>query len=73
VQTVGDALADVSCLVDGIIVIGGGLAGTSKYFLPTLVKKMNELFKSLGGSQVARLETKYFNLDIRLIYRSLLK
>lgn len=62
-QTVGDALADVSCVVDGIIVIGGGLAGANKYFMPALVKKMNESFTSLAGNQVSRLETTVFNLE----------
>lgn len=62
-QVVGDALANAITLIDGLIVIGGGLAGASEFFLPALVNEMNAPFASLGGKPVNRLEMQVFNLE----------
>lgn len=62
-QIVGDALANAITLVDGLIVIGGGLAGASEFFLPALVSEMNTPFTSLNGQPVNRLEMQVFNLE----------
>jgi glucokinase len=62
-QTVGDALANAITLIDGLIVIGGGLAGAAALFLPTLVEEMNGTIENLQGQPIARLELKVFNLE----------
>ena len=62
-QVVGDALANAITLIDGLIVIGGGLAGASEFFLPALVNEMNTPFTSFNGQPVNRLEMQVFNLD----------
>ena len=62
-ETVGDALANAITLVDGPIVIGGGLSAASRLFLPRLVEELNGTIATLDGRQVPRLEMKAFNLE----------
>ncbi|MCX7986127.1 MAG: ROK family protein [Bacteroidales bacterium] len=62
-EVVGDALANAITLIDGLIVIGGGLAGAASLFLPTLVDELNKTIFSLEGHPVPRLEVKSFNLE----------
>ncbi|MCF8303980.1 MAG: ROK family protein [Bacteroidales bacterium] len=59
----GDALANAITLVDGLIVIGGGLSGAHPLFLTRLVEEMNSRFKTYNGSDLDRLEIKVFNLE----------
>lgn len=59
----GDTLANAITLIDGIIVIGGGLAGAYKVFLQKLVDEMNASFSSLDGHDLPRLEITVLNLE----------
>ena len=59
----GDTLANAITLIDGIIVIGGGLSGAYQVFLQTLVDEMNAEFQSLDGHSVPRLEIIALNLE----------
>lgn len=62
-EVVGDALANVLTLIDGLAVIGGGLAGAHSIFLPKLVKEMNTPFILPDGQQQPRLVSRIFNLE----------
>ena len=44
----GDAIANATTLVDGLVVIGGGLSGAYPLFLPKLVEEMNHPFDTLS-------------------------
>ena len=59
----GDALANAATLVDGLVVIGGGLAGAHTLFLPRLVEDMNRPFRKITGSSLNRMESRVFNLE----------
>jgi glucokinase len=59
----GDTLANAITLIDGIIVIGGGLAGAYEVFMQKLVDEMNASFKSLDGHTLPRLEITALNLE----------
>ncbi len=59
----GDTLANAITLVDGLVVIGGGLAGAYEVFLQKLVDEMNANFTSLNGHPVPRLEISALNLE----------
>ncbi|NQV01143.1 MAG: ROK family protein [Bacteroidia bacterium] len=59
----GDALANAATLVDGLVVIGGGLAGAHPLFLPTLVEEMNQPFNTMTGELLDRMEVKAYNLE----------
>ena len=57
-----DVLSNAISLIDGIIVIGGGLSGAWPIFMPTLINKMNEPFTGLNGHRLSRMETDAYNL-----------
>jgi len=58
----GDALANTATLVDGLIVIGGGVAGAYPLFLPSLVEEMNRPFDTVSGEPLDRMEVRAYNL-----------
>jgi glucokinase len=62
-ETVGDALANAVTLIDGLVVIGGGLSAASSFFLPRLVEEMNGSLETLDGKKIPRMESKAFNLE----------
>jgi glucokinase len=62
-EVVGDALCNAITLVDGLIVIGGGLAGAQSLILPGIVKEMNTPIPTLGGKKIDRLEARVYNLE----------
>ena len=58
-----DVLANAISLIDGIIVIGGGLSGAWPVFMPMLIEKMRQPFADLAdGHHYSRMETEAFNL-----------
>ncbi|MFC2102161.1 ROK family protein [Bacteroidota bacterium] len=58
----GDALANAATLVDGLIVIGGGLAGAYPLFMPALIEEMNQPFNTISGSPIERMEVVAYDL-----------
>ena len=50
-------------MIDGLVVIGGGLSGASSLFLPRLVEEMNGTLETLDGKKIPRMESKAFNLE----------
>ncbi|WLT30910.1 ROK family protein [Geothrix sp. PMB-07] len=63
-EVAGDAAANAVTMVDGIVVIGGGLAGASEFFLQSMVEEMNrDLASVTGRGNVPRMELKVFNLE----------
>ena len=62
-ELAGDALASAITLIDGIIVIGGGLSGASKYILPALLKELNSSTGMMDGSRFGRLQMKAYLLE----------
>ena len=59
----GDALANAVTLVDGLIVLGGGLSGAHPLFLQQMVNEMNHKFETPGGGKLSRLELRVYNLE----------
>jgi len=59
----GDALANAITLIDGIIVVGGGLSGAYPLFLQKLVDEMNRPFQTVAGHRLDRLEVRVLNLE----------
>lgn len=59
----GDALAMAATLVDGLIVVGGGLAGAAEFILPTLVAEMNPPLGMMDGTRFCRMQAEVLNLE----------
>ena len=62
-EVLGDALANTLTLIDGLIVIGGGISGAAPLFLPATVEEMNGVIGKFDGSTVPRVVMKVFNLE----------
>ncbi|MCA9236310.1 MAG: ROK family protein [Planctomycetales bacterium] len=62
-EVVGDALANALTLIDGLAVIGGGLAGASPLFMPRLIEELNGTIAKYNGERIPRLAQRAFNLD----------
>jgi glucokinase len=59
----GDALASASSLIDGLVVIGGGLAHGHRLFMKRLVREMNAAYDTALGGRVPRFECRAHNLE----------
>jgi glucokinase len=62
-EIAGDAIAQAITLIDGLVVIGGGISGAHRQFLPALVAEMNGNYTAPNGEKFRRLITKAFNLE----------
>ncbi|MFZ4521740.1 MAG: ROK family protein [Bacteroidales bacterium] len=68
-----DAIANAITLIDGLVVIGGGLSGAYPLFLPELVKEMNAPFDTMSGKPLDRMEVVAYNLEEEKELASFLK
>ena len=62
-EIAGHAVASALNIVDGLVVIGGGLSGAAKYFMPALMRELNASLGMLDGRRVGRLQMRAFDLD----------
>jgi glucokinase len=62
-EVVGDAVAQASALVDGLVVVGGGISGSWPLFLQGLVDEMNGTYTGPGGQAIRRLAPVAYNLE----------
>lgn len=72
-EAVGDSISNAITLIDGLIVIGGGLSGASDLFMPHLVDEMNSNFKKDDGTLFRRLTQKVYNLESKTELENFLK
>ena len=47
----GAAVASMLNVVDGLVVIGGGVAGASKYILPALITELRTQLTTFSGNK----------------------
>ncbi|MFW5726210.1 MAG: ROK family protein, partial [Bacteroidota bacterium] len=62
-QALGMALAEVVTLLDGLVVVGGGLANGHELFFPAMIRELNSSFKGQSGSDISRLVMKVYDLQ----------
>jgi glucokinase len=62
-EEAGDTIAHAVTIVDGLVVIGGGLTGAARFFMPALMNELNGTIGKLTGETFPRLQMKAFNLD----------
>jgi len=62
-EALGDTIANVLTVIDGIAVIGGGIAAASLLFMPALIDELNSKFILENGIEINRLDMKAFNLE----------
>lgn len=69
---VGEALANALTLIDGPVVIGGGISGAADLILPTVVKHLSGYIENLKGEKVQRLVSKVYNINDPASYEEFL-
>ena len=62
-EAAGDAIATAVTLTDSLVVIGGGLTGAKKYFMPALLRQLRGVLHSIKGEEIPRMPEKTYNLD----------
>ncbi len=72
-HALGDVIASALTLIDGLVVVGGGLAGASAHILPAVMEKLNERFTTFSGNRFDRLQMKVFDVGDEVQLGELLK
>ncbi|MCD8101507.1 MAG: ROK family protein [Alistipes sp.] len=62
-RAAGDAIATAASLLDGLIVIGGGIAGAREFIMPSLLGQMRGRMRTLRGESLDRVQMKVYDLD----------
>jgi glucokinase len=72
-EEAGDTIAHAVTLVDGLVVIGGGLTGAAKFFMPAMLDELNGTIGKLNGETFPRLQMKAYYLNIEQDLNEFLK
>ena len=62
-EVTGEAILPAANITDGLIVLGGGMTGASKYIKPALLKVMRSKIHTLEGKELGRLNMTVYDLD----------
>ncbi|APS39196.1 ROK family protein [Salegentibacter sp. T436] len=62
-QVAAEALANIITLIDGAVVIGGGMSGSSELLLPQILKHLNGEIKTRKGEKLNRIVSRAFSFE----------
>jgi glucokinase len=71
-EALGDAIANAITLIDGPVVLGGGLSANADLFMPAVMNELNTQFQPREGARSPRTVLRAFNLEDETERRSLL-
>ncbi|HIO28130.1 MAG TPA: ROK family protein, partial [Flavobacteriaceae bacterium] len=69
---IGESLANAITLIDGPIVVGGGISGASQLIIPGIVNHLNGYISNLKGEHIQRLVSQVYNMDDHKSYTQFL-
>ena len=72
-EIAGDAMATAVTLIDGLIVIGGGITAARKWIMPSLLKELRSKMHTLSGDELNRVQMKVYDLDDDAEFREFAK
>lgn len=72
-EVVGDALANAMTLLDGLVVIGGGLSKGHRVFMPTVLNELNGSIATYEGDSFDRIVQRAYNLEDKQQQKEFLK
>ena len=62
-EMAGAAVSQALHIVDGLVVIGGGLAGAAQYILPAMINEMKRPVSTFAGRDFPGLQADVYNLE----------
>ncbi len=62
-ESLGGSISNVLALIDGLVVLGGGLTAAWDLFAPSMFDTMNGNFPDIGGSALPRTTCHVYNLE----------
>lgn len=62
-KVAGAAIATAATIIDGLVVLGGGVCAASRWIMPSLLKEMRSKIHTLGGDEVNLVQMKVYDLD----------
>ncbi len=65
-KALGDTVANLLTLIDGIVVIGGGITGAKDLYMPAVIEELNGFYTPSNTDKLPRLVQRIFNLDDEL-------
>lgn len=61
-QLAGHALSYALTIVDGLVVIGGGISGAARYIIPAMIKEMQKPVGTFAGLSFPGMQPEIYNL-----------
>ncbi len=62
-EGLGCSIANVVSLIDGIVVLGGGISSAWELFAPAMFRELNHQYENFRGEKSNRLSFRVFNLE----------
>ncbi len=62
-DALGNSIANMLTLIDGIVVIGGGLVAAWEFFAPAMFAEIDRRYEHPSGEKYPRLSVKVYNLE----------
>lgn len=62
-KALGDSIANLCTLIDGIVVIGGGITGAKDLYMPSVMAQLKGHYTLANGEMLPRLVQRVFNFD----------
>ena len=62
-EAAGYAIAQAACMLDGLIVLGGGVSKAAKFYMPALLREIRTEMHTLDGRPMPRVPSAIYNLE----------
>lgn len=62
-EILGDAAANAVTVVDGLVVVGGGIAAAREFWMPAMLREMRGRMTTLSGDMLDRVQMGVYDLD----------
>jgi predicted NBD/HSP70 family sugar kinase len=62
-EAAGYSIAYAACMLDGILVLGGGVSKAAKFYMPALLSELRATMHTLGGQTLARVPSYIYDLE----------
>ena len=62
-RVAGAAISAAVTIIDGLVVIGGGVSAASRWIMPALLEEMRSKLRTLGGDEVNLVQMKVYDLE----------